>query len=246
MSRFFVSQDAINDEVIIVNKSSDVSHIRNVLRLGVGDGIDISDNKEWEYETEIISIEEDSIKTKIIDKQKFSREPSTRITLVQSLPKQKKMDEIIQKSIELGVSEIVPVFTSRSIIDQNTPMKNKLERWQRIASETVKQCRRGLIPNVNEVLKLDDFIKTIDEYDLVLLPYEEEMTVTIKDCLRSLSSKPKNIAIIIGPEGGFDSDEADILIDNNAVSVSLGRTILRTETAGPAAIAMVMYELELD
>lgn len=245
MSRFFVTQNQIGDENIIINKKQDVQHIKNVLRLTEGSKIDVSDSIMWEYKGEIINIDKDEVQVKILDKQHFSREPDTKITLFQSLPKQKKMDEIIQKSIELGVFEICPVFTSRSLIDEKTDMKNKVERWNRIAAETVKQCQRGNVPSVCEPMNFDNLIKYLAAFDLVLFPYENESDTSIKTCLRHLDTDPEKIAIIIGPEGGFSDDEAEQLINHNAHSVSLGKTILRTETAGPAAIAMAMYELEL-
>ncbi len=245
MSRFFVAPSQVGDEIITINDKGDISHIINVLRLGKGSKIDISDSSVWEYKTEILSTDNDEIKAKILDKRRFSREPSRKITLFQSIPKQKKMDEIVQKSIELGVSEIVPVFTSRSVIDKNTDMVPKIERWNRIAAETVKQCQRGRVPNVDGAISFEQMVKYLAAFDLVLFPYEEESENTIKNCLRHLDIDPERIAVIIGPEGGFSENEANEIIDHNAISVSLGKIILRTETAGPAAIAMVMYELEM-
>lgn len=245
MSRFFVSPAQVGDDIITISDKGDISHIINVLRLGKGSKIDISDSSAWEYKAEIISTENDEVKAKILDKRRFSREPSRKITLFQSIPKQKKMDEIVQKSIELGVSEIFPVFTSRSIIDKNTDMGPKIERWRRIAAETVKQCQRGRVPDIGEAISYEQMVKYLAAFDLVLLPYEDEAETTIKSCLRHLETDPERIAIIIGPEGGFSISEVNDLVDHNALSVSLGKIILRTETAGPAAIAMVMYELEM-
>ena len=246
MSRFFVAPNQIGDEFIIINDQGDVSHIKNVLRLNKGNEIDISDSSSWEYKARIESVDNNEVKAKILDKQRFYREPSRKITLFQSLPKQKKMDEIIQKSIELGVSEIIPVFTSRSIIDSGTDMDKKVERWKRIAGETVKQCQRGRIPQIIPPISFAHMVKYLAAYDLILFPYENETETNIKGCLRHLDTDPEQIAIIIGPEGGFSDSEAKELIEHNAHSVSLGKTILRTETAGPASVAMVMYELELD
>ena len=246
MSRFFVTPEQVGDEYITINNKQDLIHIKNVLRLDEGSEIDISDSSVWEYRSQIISISQDEILVKILDKQHFSREPLRKVTLYQSLPKHKKMDEIIQKSIELGVSQIIPVFTTRSLIDPKTDMDKKLQRWRKISAETVKQCQRGHVPEIGEPLTFKQTIKSLAAYDLVIFPYENEANCNIKTCLRHLQTDPEKIAIIIGPEGGFSDDEARLLTENGANSVSLGKTILRTETAGPATIAMVMYELELD
>ena len=123
--------------------------------------------------------------------------------------------------------------------------RKKLDRWQKISDEAVKQCRRGLVPQIETPLAEDGLLKRLQEYDLVLLPYENEQSRTLKDCLRELTERPRTVAVIIGPEGGFSAREAEAFIRAGAVSVSLGKTVLRTETAGMAALAMLMYELEL-
>jgi len=246
MSRFFVLPDKVAGDVITIDNKGDIRHIINVLRLGEGSKIEVSDSVNWEYSAEIISVDSELIKLKILEKKRFSREPHRRITLFQSIPKQKKMDEIVRKSIELGVSEIIPVFTSRSIVDKKSNMIHKLERWRRIASETVKQCKRGRVPLVDEPMSFEHLLKYITAFDLVLLPYENEIDISIKYCLKHLHTDPDRIAIIIGPEGGFEQEEVDLMTDNNAISVNLGKLVLRTETAGPTAIALVMYELEMN
>ena len=185
------------------------------------------------------------VETRIIDKQKFAREPKTKITLFQGLPKQGKMELIIQKAVELGVFQIIPVFTDRSIVTDNGKMGKKIERWQKIADEAVKQCKRGIIPRISDELRFKEMLGKLENFDLILFPYENEENRYIKNSLQSLPKKPQNVAIIIGPEGGFSDPEATALKAIGADCVTLGKTILRTETAGIAAIAMVMYELEL-
>lgn len=245
MSRFFVDSTDIKDNVISITDQEDIRHILKVLRLGPGDTVDISDSAEFEYQTEIITIDKNLIETKILDKQKFAREPELKITLFQGIPKQGKMETIIQKNVELGVYSIIPVFTHRTVVTDKGSFCKKIERWQKISDEAVKQCKRGIIPEIKKEIQFQDAVKELGQYDLVLFPYENEENYSIKACLRSLQAKPQKVAIFIGPEGGFSDAEADALIAAGAVSVSLGRTVLRTETAGMAAIAMVMYELEL-
>ena len=159
-----------------------------------------------------------------------------------------KMEEIIQRCVELGVNSIVPVFMERTVVVDKGNFGKKLDRWQKISDEAVKQCKRGIIPEVQDTVKFKEALPMLQEHDLILFPYENEDNKTIKDCLREVvasGNKPKTVAIIIGPEGGFADKEAVALDEIGANRVSLGKTILRTETAGPAALAMTMYELEL-
>ncbi|MDD4565904.1 MAG: RsmE family RNA methyltransferase [Eubacteriales bacterium] len=245
MSRVFVDAKDVLDNTIKITDADDRKHMVKVLRLGIGDIISISDSVEFEYEAEIIAVEKDHIETRILDKQKFAREPELKITLFQGIPKQGKMETIIQKTAELGVYSIIPVFTDRTIVVDNGNFHKKIERWQKVSDEAVKQCKRGIVPQIRQEITFKRMIEVICKYDFILFPYENEVRCSIKDCLREITEKPKEIAVIIGPEGGFSDNEAETLIKNGAKSVSLGKTVLRTETAGMAAIAMVMYEFEL-
>lgn len=245
MSKFFVDYHDVKDSTIRITDAEDRKHMTKVLRLTVGDTISVSDTVQFEYAAEIVAIEKDFIEARILDKQKFAREPELKITLYQGIPKQGKMETIIQKNVELGVYSIVPVFTDRSVVIDHGNFHKKIERWQKISDEAVKQCKRGIIPQIQREMTFQDMLKDIVKYELVLFPYENEENLSIKGCLRNLTAKPQKIAIIIGPEGGFSDNEAEALVTCGAQSVTLGKTILRTETAGMAAIAMAMYELEL-
>ena len=245
MSRFFTDASNIGDEYISITDRQDIKHLSKVLRLKEGDSVDVSDSAEWEYKAEIEEIREDEVILKITDKQKFAREPEVQVTLFQGIPKAGKMETIIQKCVELGVHAVVPVFMDRTVVVEKGNFGKKLDRWQKISDEAVKQCKRGMIPEVMEQRKFKQAVKDLQNYDLVLFPYENETGYSIKDCLRNLKEKPENIAIIIGPEGGFSNSEVADLDEIRAEKVTLGKTILRTETAGMAALAMTMYELEL-
>lgn len=245
MSKFFVDSGNVKENTILITDEDDRKHITKVLRFGIGDQIMVSDTVEFEYDTEIIAIEKDYIEAKILDKQKFAREPELKITLYQGIPKQGKMETIIQKNVELGIHSIVPVFTDRTVIVDHGNFQKKIDRWQKIADEAVKQCKRGIVPRIQREIKFQNMLNEIVKYDLILFPYENEENTSIKDCLRKLDKKPRDAAIIIGPEGGFSEQEAEALIKAGSQSVTLGKTILRTETAGMAAVAMTMYELEL-
>ncbi len=254
MSRFFVAPEDIGARTIEITDKGDLHHMRKVLRMKPGDEVDVSDSDRFEYRARIETLEADSALLTILDKQAFAREPETKVTLFQGIPKQGKMEAIVQKCVELGVYEIVPVFMERTVVVDKGKMGRKTERWQKVASEAVKQCRRGIIPQVREPQVMKEVIGELGTFDLVIIPYENEEKTTIKQVLKefvrgSASSEEhlsgKRIAVIIGPEGGFSDDEVDSVLAAGGHSATLGRTTLRTETAGPAALAMINYELEL-
>lgn len=262
MRKFFVDGSAVLEEKIVIRDPDDIRHITRVLRLKPGAELSVSDGSLWEYRCEIAEIERDRILLRICDKQKDGTEPALRITLYQGIPKQGKMEEIIQKSVELGVSSIVPVFTARTVVADKGKTDQKRERWQKIAREAGKQCRRGIVPEVTAALTFGEALSRLksceERGEAVLMPYENEEGRTLKSALKELRERARSgevsetaraltgLSLIIGPEGGFSDREAELLQEEaGAVSVTLGRTILRTETAGPAAAAMILYELEM-
>ncbi|QIB26328.1 16S rRNA (uracil(1498)-N(3))-methyltransferase [Caloranaerobacter azorensis] len=242
MHKFFVDKkDIIEDKITI--KGEDVKHIKNVLRLNIGEIINVSNCEGKEYFAEIINIEKNYVEAIIKEEFESRSEPPIQIVLYQGLPKSSKMDLIIQKATELGVVEIVPLITKRTVVrieDEKKELK-KLERWRRIVKEASKQCRRGIIPVVSNIVTFNEMIDRLKDEEFILVPYENEMKMGLKDILKSL--KKDRINIIIGPEGGFEKEEIERLKEINAHIVSLGPRILRTETAGFTAIAVVMYEL---
>jgi 16S rRNA (uracil1498-N3)-methyltransferase len=232
---------------IFIEDSEDIWHIKKVLRLKKGDKVNISDSMEFEYQCLIQSIEDNCISLSIINKQKFAKEPGLNVTLFQAMPKQSKMETIIQKTVELGIKEIFPVLTKRTVVTPGRDMAKKIERWQRVSAEAVKQCGRGIIPKVNDIINLSEMLQILKEFDFVLFPYEEEKQTSLKGVLRNGKNVTTGkIALIVGPEGGFSEEEAKAVTSAGGISLSLGSTVLRTETAGPAALAMIMYELEMD
>lgn len=263
MSRFFAAPEQIGAGMITIEDPGDLKHMRKVLRLQPGDEVDVSDGDEWEYRAQIVSLDKDRAELTILDKQKCATEPETRITLYQGIPKQGKMETIVRKCVELGVHRIVPVFMDRTVVVDKGNIGRKIDRWQKVAAESVKQCRRGMIPEVSDAVRMPQALEELErvsaaaaarpaiggQYDLILLPYENEEGTTIKDVLRESlcgsDARPRSIAVLIGPEGGFSDAEVAQITSAGGRSVTLGKTILRTETAGMAAIAMIMYELEL-
>jgi 16S rRNA (uracil1498-N3)-methyltransferase len=227
-----------------------------------GDTLVVCDGAGREY-TGTIDVIGEAVTLSVIDIV-HAVEPRTKITLYQCVPKQGKMETVIQKSTELGAVRFVPVFSERSIPKPGDAGR-KSERWQRVAESASKQSGRGIIPVVDIPLSFAEAVKTFGEYDMVIFPYENEDRDTIKDVLRRYAAasvrsgdelpdmpdtskapdKGARVAVIIGPEGGFTDAEAFAIESAGAAPCSLGATILRTETAGPAAVAMILYELEL-
>lgn len=248
MAKFFVDPSAVGESHIYIEDKGDLKHMIKVLRLRVGDHVQVSDGDSWEYETEIEELLPDCATLIITDKQKFATEPETRVTLFQGIPKASKMETVIQKTVEMGIDTIVPVFMERTVVVEKGNFSKKTERWQKISDEAVKQCKRGIIPQVTEAYSWKDMMKALQNegFDLIICPYENEEGRTIKDCLRNEKAlNSKKVAVIIGPEGGFAEREIAELCEIGAETVTLGKTILRTETAGIVALSMVMYELEL-
>ncbi len=243
MPKFFVPSENINDnEIIITNE--DVLHIKKVLRASIGDSLVLCDGKGNNYYTEISEIREKQILCKIISTEKADTESNIFVTIFQGLPKASKMDYIIQKTTELGIVKIVPCKMARSVskIENSKDAKKKCERWQKIAQEAAKQSGRGIIPEIIEPVDFPDAVKMMKGYDLSFAPYECEEVNKLKTVLNSVDNV-KSIAFMIGPEGGFDLSETKILKDNNIPTVTLGKRILRTETAGEAVLSMIMYEI---
>lgn len=246
MSTFYIKNEQKAENIIkIIGK--DVRHIKNVLRYSVGDTLKVCDEGGIKYLTKILKYTENNevlCEIQSIDSQKS--ETSYSITLLQGLPKSDKMEFIIQKGTELGVQEFVPVEMERSVVkldDKNTA--KKLERWNKIALEASKQCSRQKVPTVSEVINFQNIIENIRKYDIVLVPYENEKTQTLKQILKNFNENIANIAVMIGPEGGFSDIEIEKLMNSGAKLCTLGPRILRTETAGIATVAMINYEFEL-
>lgn len=221
-------------------RGDDVKHIAKVLRLRVGDAVQLCDGNGRECEAVIKSVSQDAVAFDTEPWREAKSEPLVKITLFQCLPKAGKMETIIQKCVELGACGFVPVQSERCVVVLKPPYEGRIERWQRVSEEAAKQSRRGIIPKVEMPVSLDKLDFT--GFDTVLVAYENEQTVSLKTALRAAS--PNRVAIVIGPEGGFSDAEIETLTKKGARSVSLGTRILRTETAGMAMTAQILYEVE--
>lgn len=242
MHRFFVYKENIQDNKITII-GEDVKHIKNVLRLNEGEQISICDRMGTDYTAEISDISKEKIICSILETKTSNTEPPIEVILYQGIPKSTKMDLIIQKSTELGVAKIVPVITDRTIvkIQDRKKEEKKLERWNKITEEAAKQSKRGIIPEVCKILTFEEMLRVLRNDGLIIVPYENEGNVGIKEALKNESCKKVNI--IIGPEGGFEEKEIEALRAIGSKIVSLGPRILRTETAGFITSAIVLYEL---
>lgn len=241
MPKFFVSKDKIVGENITID-TEDVSHIKRVLRLNVGDVITVCDSTATDYEAEICSISDKAVSCRILSQKQNNAEPNISVTVFQALPKGSKMELIIQKCTELGVSEIVPCALSRCVVRlEGKDAAKKRERWQKIADEAAKQSGRGVIPKISEVVGFKEALKRMKESDLFFVPYESAEDICLKSVLAG--KKAKSVAFMIGAEGGFSPEEVAYLEKEGVTLVTLGKRILRTETAGMAVLSMVMYEM---
>ncbi len=243
MHRFFVKRENIRKDSIIVD-GEDVQHISRVLRLQPGDRIVLCDGEGTDYLSVIESMDKHSIRAAIIDKEASRGEPDIHVVLYQGIPKSTKMDLIIQKCTEMGINRIVPVSTARTVVklESEKDEKKKVERWSKIAEEAAKQSGRGVIPRIDMPVTLAEALKDAAKLDTVIVPYELEGSLALKEALRS--GKGRSIGFFIGPEGGFEPSEIYKAKGAGAVPITLGSRILRTETAGVVVLTGIMYEYD--
>lgn len=246
MYQFFIQPDSIKEDEIWIADPQDVNHIRNVLRMKKGEKVSLCcEAKGKEYICSIEEIESDIVKAAIIDINGESRELPVKITLFQGLPKSDKMEMIIQKAVELGVYEVIPVSTARAVVKLDAKKEaSKQKRWQTIAESAAKQSKRMVIPEIHSVMKFSEAVNYAEELDIRFIPYElaENMAHTKK--LFEQIEPGQSIGIFIGPEGGFDESEIEQAEEAGAVPITLGKRILRTETAGLTTLSILMYHLE--
>ena len=246
MQRFFVEPHQIDEaahQIHIIG--TDVNHISNVLRMKQGEEVWISDGGQKEYRCAIEAFSADEVLLHIIYAQEPDYELPSRIYLFQGLPKADKMELIIQKAVELGAYEIIPVETKRCVVKlDGKKAAKKVERWQQIAESAAKQSKRTVIPQIQMPLSWKQALEEAKELDVVLVPYENERGMeATREIFRSIP-EGASIGVMIGPEGGFSPEEIAQL-DKDMHRISLGRRILRTETAGMATLSMLIYELDI-
>lgn len=245
MHRFFVEESAMGENSITIT-GGDVNHIKNVLRMAVGDKICvINGQNNKEYYCEITAVGNDAVDTRICEIRESDQELGNEVVLFQGLPKSDKMELIIQKAVELGVHTIVPVSTDRTVVKLDAKKEaNKRKRWMSISESAAKQSGRLRIPEVTPVVSYREALEMAKKMDVRLIPYElaEGMEKTRE--LMSSIQPGQSVAVFIGPEGGFESSEIEKAMEIGAWPITLGKRILRTETAGLVTLAMLVYNLE--
>jgi 16S rRNA (uracil1498-N3)-methyltransferase len=247
MYQFFVEPGQINtDAHRVYITGQDVNHIKNVLRMHIGEEISVSNGQDGkEYRCGILELGDDMITCELRFIKEDGVELSSKVYLFQGLPKADKMELIIQKAVELGAYEIIPVAAKRCVVKlDDKKAKNKISRWQQISEAAAKQSKRGIIPKVTDVMSFTQALQYASDMDVKLIPYElaEGMSYT-KEIIDNL--KPgESIAVFIGPEGGFEEKEIEQAKAAGILPLTLGKRILRTETAGFTVLSWIMYRLE--
>lgn len=246
MYHFFVDSSAIGEGKVRVT-GADLNHMKNVLRMKPGEAVLISDGTGKDYNCQVETYTEGEGILEILSENEDSRELPSRIWLFQGLPKSDKMEVIIQKAVELGAAGVIPVATRNAVVKLDAKKaESKVRRWQAIAESAAKQSKRSYIPKVGAVMSLKEAFSYIEEqkFDLCMIPYELEKGMDGTKQVLSRLASGQQIAVFIGPEGGFDEEEIRLALEKNVIPVSLGKRILRTETAGPAILALLMMKFE--
>ena len=244
MHHFFVTPQQISGDTIRI-EGGDVNHMKNVLRMKLHEKVEISDGYSKKYLCEVEAYEEKAALLNILEEMETDTELASKLYLFQGLPKSDKMELIVQKAVELGVYQVIPVAMKRSVVrlDDKKAAK-KVERWNSIAESAAKQAGRSRIPEVAMPLSYKEALKMAEELDITLLPYELAggMEAT-REVIRQIKSG-QSVGIFIGPEGGFAEEEIALAKENGITPITLGKRILRTETAGMTTTAILLYELD--
>ena len=245
MRRFFTAPEAVQGEYIEFDADL-AHHMGKVLRLAPGEQVTVCTGDGMVYVAELESFRKDSVTAKILETLENQKETEVEIVLYQGMPKGDKLELIIQKCTELGVSAVIPVETGRSIVHLDSKKaEKKIERWQKIAHEASQQSKRVQVPEIGPYLSWKQCLNQLKaDEGLMIIFWEDEQTQSLKALLKSQEKKPAKINLIVGPEGGLSEEEVNQLREIGAVSASLGKRILRTETAGMAGVSIILYEYD--
>jgi len=244
MHRFFISgENLCGGQVVLTGKQA--HQIRNVLRMAPGDQIVVLDNAGYEYVVAITNVARQQVLGQVIDKRPVQAEPRTQIMLYQALLARDKFEWVLQKCTEVGVTRFVPMVTERSIVRRPQAITSaRLARWKSIVIEAAEQSGRGLIPQLECPVKFADALAGLSVFDQCLIASPQTTGSTLRELLQVARPAAASIALLIGPEGGFSDEEIAAACEKGAVAMSLGKRILRTETAAVVASALILYELE--
>ena len=246
MHHFFVDKSNVNDTTIIIDDTDEYNHAVRVLRLKPGEQIMVSDTDGTDYTCSVAEITEESVRLTVTEVAENNHELPSKVTLFQCIPKSDKLELIIQKAVELGVSDIVPVMSKNCVVKlDDRKQASKTKRWQLIAENAAKQSKRSIIPTVHEPVSFRTAVELCEQADVSIIPYEHEDGI-VGTCEAIVSFIPGNsIGVMIGPEGGFDPLEVAMANRHGIRSISLGKRILRAETAAIAVLSLIMIRLEI-
>lgn len=241
MANFYITKEQTEDDVATLSAEESV-HISRVLRMKKGDRVVLCDGEGYFYDAELFEFSEKEVRAHILSKRKAETEPRFEITVFQGVPKNPKLETIVQKLTEIGAVRIVPMNTVRAVAKLDK--KEKIKRLSKIAREAAKQSKRAVIPEVCDTMNFKDAVKEAAKADIAVIAYEEERETSLKKVLCAKEAKDiKKISILIGPEGGFEKDEVECAAENKITPITLGKRILRTETAPIVVCSAVLYEL---
>ena len=244
MHHFFVTPEQVKESHIYI-EGSDVNHVKNVLRMKIGEELEICDGNNKKYLCEIEEMTSDYVCAAIKEELHADTELPSKIYLFQGLPKSDKMELIVQKAVELGAYEIIPVATKRAVVKlDDKKASKKVERWNSIAEGGAKQSGRSFVPEVTSVMSFKEALKYAGTLDVVLIPYELAEGMAETKQVISAIEPGQSVGIFIGPEGGFETAEVEQAMEAGAKAITLGKRILRTETAGLTTLSILMYHLE--
>lgn len=245
MHQFFVENHQIGKEYVTIT-GTDVNHIRNVLRMKVGEKIRVSDQGGSDYFCTIAEVGDDFVQADIVSIDENGTELPSKIYLFQALPKGDRMETVIEKAVELGVYEIIPVAMKYCVVKlDEKKAAGKVKRWQAIAESAAKQSKRSIIPQIHDVMSYKEAVNYAMQCDVRLVPYENELGMQGTKAALDQIKSGDSISVMIGPEGGFAEEEIAAVRDTMQV-ISLGKRILRTDTAGICTMSMLMMQLECE
>jgi 16S rRNA (uracil1498-N3)-methyltransferase len=242
MHRFFIPPKSIHDNRVLL-RGTIVHQIRDVLRMRPGDEIVLLDNSGWAHRTELVTLDRDTVRGRVVEKWKLETEPAARITLYQGLLKGQKFEWVLQKGTEIGIAAFVPVLAARCVIGSLDDVSDtRIERWEKIIVEAAEQAGRASLPHLSAAILFSHACENAVRGGLSLIPWEGEHSRGLREALQQVP-KSKEINLLIGPEGGFAEEEIATAQGYGILPVSLGSRILRAETAGLVATAAILYEL---
>ncbi|MGB2805348.1 MAG: 16S rRNA (uracil(1498)-N(3))-methyltransferase [Candidatus Zixiibacteriota bacterium] len=243
ITNFYTNPEKINKETLTI-EGDEARHILSVLRHGAGDEIDVVDGRGTKHRVLIEEASRDFLQGRIVSQTRMENEPQCHITLAQAICRKERMDFLVEKATEIGVSSIIPIVTERNLVkvDDASREKSKIERWRRLAIAAMKQSLRTVLPEIRDVTPFDQLLPQIGNFDLCLIASLDKDAKNVRDC-EQLKTKPDRVLLIVGPESGFTDEELTQAKALGATPVSLGSRRLRTETAGVVFLSLALHQL---